>query len=39
MTSRKIADAASPMTAMAHIANQESLDGKVVDWMEYVSDA
>jgi len=23
---------------MAHIAIQESLDGKVVDWMEQVSD-
>jgi len=25
-------------TAMTHIANQEKLDGKVVDWMEQVSD-
>jgi hypothetical protein len=25
-------------TAMTHIAIQESLDGKVVDWMEQVSD-
>jgi len=23
---------------MAHIAIQEALDGKVVDWMEHVSD-
>lgn len=30
---------ASPATAMAHIAIQESLDGKVVDWMEKVTDA
>jgi len=30
---------ASPTTAMAHIAVQEALDGKVVDWMEHVSDA
>ena len=29
---------ASPTTAMMHIAIQESLDGKVVDWMEKVSD-
>ncbi|MBB3949114.1 (R)-mandelonitrile lyase [Aureimonas jatrophae] len=30
---------ASPTVAMTHIAIQESLDGKVVDWMEKVSDA
>jgi quercetin dioxygenase-like cupin family protein len=30
---------ASPTTAMTHIAIQEALDGKVVDWMEKVSDA
>ncbi len=24
---------------MTHIAIQEQLDGKVVDWMEHVSDA
>ena len=30
---------ASPTTAMTHIALQEALDGKVVDWMEKVSDA
>jgi quercetin dioxygenase-like cupin family protein len=30
---------ASPMTAMTHIAIQEHLDGKVVDWMEHVTDA
>ena len=29
---------ASPLTAMQHIAIQESLDGKAVDWMEKVSD-
>lgn len=29
---------ASPETAMSHIAIQESLDGKAVDWMEKVSD-
>jgi quercetin dioxygenase-like cupin family protein len=29
---------ASPNTAMTHIAIQESLDGKAVDWMEKVSD-
>lgn len=29
---------ASPTTAMTHIAVQESLDGKVVDWLEKVSD-
>jgi hypothetical protein len=27
-----------PTTAMTHIAIQEALDGKVVDWMEKVSD-
>lgn len=30
---------ASPQTAMTHIAMQEVHDGKVVDWMEKVSDA
>lgn len=29
---------ASPDTAMTHIAVQESLDGKVVEWLEHVSD-
>jgi len=29
---------ASPSTAMSHIAIQEHLDGKVVDWLEKVSD-
>lgn len=29
---------AGPTTAMTHIAIQESLDGKAVDWMEKVSD-
>jgi quercetin dioxygenase-like cupin family protein len=29
---------ASPTTAMTHTAIQEALDGKLVDWMELVSD-
>jgi quercetin dioxygenase-like cupin family protein len=29
---------ATPATAMTHTAIQERLDGKVVDWMEHVSD-
>jgi quercetin dioxygenase-like cupin family protein len=29
---------ASPTTAMSHIAIQEKLDGKVVDWLEHVTD-
>ena len=29
---------ASPTTAMTHIAIQEHLEGKVVDWLEHVSD-
>lgn len=29
---------AAPTTAMTHIAIQERLDGKIVDWMEKVSD-
>ena len=29
---------AAPATAMTHIAIQEQLDGKMVDWMEKVSD-
>ena len=29
---------ASPTTAMTHIAIQEQLDGKLVEWMEQVSD-
>ena len=29
---------ATPTTAMTHIAIQERLDGKFVDWMEHVSD-
>jgi len=29
---------ATPTTAMTHIAIQEQLDGKVVDWMEKVTD-
>jgi len=29
---------AAPTTAMTHIAIQEELNGKVVDWMEKVSD-
>ncbi|PDT26307.1 cupin [Rhizobium sp. L9] len=30
---------AAPMTAMTHIAIQEQLEGKVVDWMEHVTDS
>jgi quercetin dioxygenase-like cupin family protein len=30
---------ASPTTGMTHIAIQEQKDGKVVDWMEHVTDA
>jgi len=30
---------AAPATAMTHIAIQEALDGKAVEWMEHVSDA
>lgn len=30
---------ASPGVAMTHIAIQEALDGKVVDWLEHVTDA
>jgi quercetin dioxygenase-like cupin family protein len=30
---------ATPTTAMTHTAIQERLDGKVVDWMEQLSDA
>ncbi|MFA6959172.1 MAG: cupin domain-containing protein [Opitutaceae bacterium] len=30
---------AAPSTAMTHIAIQEALDGKVVEWMEKVTDA
>jgi len=30
---------ATPTTAMTHIALQEALDGKVIDWMEPVTDA
>ena len=30
---------AAPTTAMTHIAIAEALDGKVVDWMERVTDA
>jgi hypothetical protein len=29
---------AAPTTAMTHMAIQEKLDGKVVDWLEKVSD-
>lgn len=29
---------ATPTTAMTHIATQENLNGKVVEWMEKVSD-
>jgi quercetin dioxygenase-like cupin family protein len=30
---------AAPTTAMTHLAIQESLDGKAVEWLEMVSDA
>jgi quercetin dioxygenase-like cupin family protein len=30
---------ATPITAMMHIAIQEKKDGKVVDWMEQVTDS
>ena len=30
---------ATPTTAMTHIAIQEALDGKRVDWLEHVTDA
>src|SRR6202171_6331159 len=30
---------AKPTTAMTHIAIQEAMNGKPVDWMEYVTDA
>ena len=30
---------ASPTTSMIHVAVQEALDGKNVDWLEHVSDA
>jgi hypothetical protein len=29
---------ATPTTAMTHIAIQEALDGRVVDWLEHVTD-
>ena len=29
---------ASPTTAMTHVAIQEQLDGRAVDWLEHVSD-
>ena len=29
---------AAPTTAMSHLAIQEALDGKAVEWMEHVSD-
>src|SRR5262249_4285948 len=29
---------AAPKSAMTHVAIQEALDGKVVEWMEHVSD-
>lgn len=30
---------ATPTTAMTHVAIAEALDGKVVDWMEHVTDS
>jgi len=35
---RSIGHGASPTTAMTHVAIQEALNGKPVDWMEKVSD-
>ena len=35
---RSTGTAQRPTTAMTHIAIQEQLDGKAVDWMEHVSD-
>ena len=35
----KLWHGATPTTAMTHLAIQEKKDGKVVDWMEQVSDA
>jgi quercetin dioxygenase-like cupin family protein len=35
---KKHSHGATPTTAMAHIAIQEKLNGKAVDWMEKVSD-
>jgi quercetin dioxygenase-like cupin family protein len=35
---RKHWHGATPTTAMTHIAIAEALDGKVVDWMEHVTD-
>jgi quercetin dioxygenase-like cupin family protein len=29
---------ASPTTGMTHLVIQEELDGRVVDWLEHVSD-
>jgi hypothetical protein len=34
----KAAPSAPPTTAMSHIAMQERLDDKAVEWMEKVSD-
>jgi len=30
---------AAPTTAMTHIAIQEALDGKVLEWIELISEA
>ncbi len=38
LQSRLYLHGATPTTAMTHIAVQEALEGKVVDWMEKVSD-
>jgi hypothetical protein len=35
---RKALAGATSTTAMTHIAIQEKLDGKVVDWMQHVTD-
>ena len=35
---RKLCPDAAPTTMMSHLAIQEQLDGKTVDWLEKVSD-
>jgi quercetin dioxygenase-like cupin family protein len=39
ITGEKHWHGAGPTIAMTHLAIQEALDGKTVDWMEKVSDA
>jgi len=38
MRQGSVSDASRPTTAMTHIAIQEALNGKPVDWMEKVTD-